>query len=230
MACNWPDRLGGWEEDYVRIAWAVGAANVPAILALPGTGREQRAALVAIPPHALSRLPIDLIRPSTSDLAPERDLLGLRIVVGYDWRIGLQPARQCSTPLPQVLPFRFVQFRRVSNAVSAPLVLAVDAVPFHTECLVADVAVSPHTHPNRLLDTQSISIRGMPLLFRYVQTKPLRQSLSALLVDLSLGDPLLLGDLLFALPCNCRRGRRWLIGPGRLRDGSAVILLVSRAA
>jgi hypothetical protein len=178
------------EKSNLRIARAVGAANVTALVACLDASSEDGLALVACSPHALAGLLVHQVLASRLARLLEGDLLLFDAVIGNDGGIFLLCFDKGSSLFAAGNPLFLGSLSRVAAALCAADMLAVRALLGGTEGRVALVASSANAHADRLVHAQNsvIRSRSLPFVDRELEAESLTKLLGALLEQLGFGE------------------------------------------
>ena len=185
----------------LRVSGAIRAAYVAAAGAgLAPTG-EHCVALVAVPAHTLAGLLVDQVLATGLRRLCQLEVgLLINTPIGHNGRVRGELLGLGRAALTAGLLLLLGTLGRVASALLASGVRTVRTLLGHTEGSVAQMAVAPDAHANRLLGAESSTLGRPPLAGIDLEAEALAELLSALLIDLAPGDPGdALGDLGFDL-------------------------------
>lgn len=166
---------------------------MPAVGAELAAGLEQGTALVAVPSDSLAGLLVHEVLLSALGRDPQLGSLVVEAVVDGDGRVLLEFLGLGGPSFSARLLFGLGPLGGIASALLAPDVLAVRALLGHSKGRVAEVAVAPDTHANRLLYAQGIAFGRVPVSGVELESETLTELLRALLINLTSGN---LGDTL----------------------------------
>jgi hypothetical protein len=179
----------------LRIPRTVGAAGVRTSFARLDMRSELLLALATVTPDSLAGLPVDEVLASRPRRLLEDDLLVGNIPVRYNgWVLGTL-LEDSSPLLPALLPLGLGALWGHTRALLAARVLAAGALLAGAEGGVANMALAVHTHLDRLLDTQDVSLGRVPFAGLELYAIELTKFLCALGKDLRPGNLLRLGTI-----------------------------------
>lgn len=179
-----------------RVSGAVCATDMSAVGAELASGTEEGTALVTVPSHSLTGFLVHKILGTALRGDPKfRSLLVVAIING-DGGVLLEFLGLGGSSLAASQFLSLAPLGRITRALLAAGVLAVGAFLSNTKGGIAKMTVAPHSHADRLLDTEGISLRGIPVAGVKLKAESLTELLRTLLIKLApgdLGNPLGLG-------------------------------------